>query len=161
LKGEQLQDMRFFPSNKEFKVQAKFTRNPEPISFEIPTSSGKMKTFQKYGEASFEINGTSQVLEIYQNLKTISMPQYRKSLFLPFTDNTNGESTYGGGRYIDLKIDDIIENTLTIDFNKSYNPYCAYSAGYNCPIPPEANHLNLEISAGEKLYAGEYIGEKH
>ena len=70
-------------------------------------------------------------------------------LFLPFTDNTNGVETYGGGRYIDLKIP--AGNTINIDFNKAYNPYCAYSDKYSCPIPPPENHLDIEIKAGIKL----------
>jgi uncharacterized protein (DUF1684 family) len=78
---------------------------------------------------------------------------------LAFTDLTNGEDTYGGGRYIDLYISDIAEGHITIDFNKAYNPYCAYSDGYNCPIPPASNSINLEIKAGEKMYKGPYQGK--
>jgi uncharacterized protein (DUF1684 family) len=79
------------------------------------------------------------------------MPQYKDYLYLPFKDFTNGESTYGGGRYLDFKMSDIQENqTIIIDFNKAYNPYCAYSDGYSCPIPPSENHLQVFIEAGEK-----------
>ncbi|MCK5678470.1 MAG: DUF1684 domain-containing protein, partial [Flavobacteriaceae bacterium] len=89
-------------------------------------------------------------LEIYQNQKLILTTDYEDYLFLPFTDKTNGESTYGGGRYLDLKIPD--GDTTVIDFNKAYNPYCAYNHKYSCPIPPKANQLDVEINAGVKAY---------
>jgi len=72
-------------------------------------------------------------------------------LFLPFTDLTNGTVSYGGGRYIDLKIPEE-EDAIVIDFNTAYNPYCAYSPRYSCPIPPEENHLEIEIPVGVKQY---------
>jgi len=77
---------------------------------------------------------------------------YRDYLFLPFKDATNGDSTYGGGRYIDIRMSEINNNTLTIDFNKAYNPYCAYSDGFNCPVPPLENHLEVALEAGERKF---------
>jgi uncharacterized protein (DUF1684 family) len=71
---------------------------------------------------------------------------------VPFGDATSGFESYGGGRYLDFTISDIKNNFLPIDFNKAYNPYCAYTAGYSCPIPPKENLLNASISAGEKNY---------
>jgi uncharacterized protein (DUF1684 family) len=83
--------------------------------------------------------------------------QYKDHLFIPFTDATSGEGTYESGRYIDLDIKDITDNKFTIDFNKAYNPYCAYVTGrYNCPIPPVENRLAVAIRAGEKAF-----GKKH
>ncbi len=160
LKGKQLDDMRFYDNDDRFKVQATIVKNPEPVPFDVNTSSGMIKQFHKFADAYFTIDGQEYQLEIYQNMKLIRMPQYRDYLFLPFNDLTNGEATYGGGRYIDLKIKDIKDGKLVIDFNKCYNPYCAYRSGYNCPIPPLANKLDIAIEAGEKLYAGDYIGEK-
>ena len=77
---------------------------------------------------------------------------YANYLFLPFNDNTNGKTSYGGGRFIDLEIPEAGSKTIVIDFNKSYNPYCAYNHKYSCPIPPSENNLNVEISAGVKAY---------
>ena len=71
-------------------------------------------------------------------------------MFIPFTDLTNGETSYEGGRYIDFKKP--TQNNVVLDFNKSYNPYCAYSARYSCPIPPIANHLLVEVNAGVKKF---------
>jgi uncharacterized protein (DUF1684 family) len=101
------------------------------------------------------LEGSEYQLAIYKNLRTTRMPMFRDFLFLPFQDDTNGESTYGGGRYIDLKVGDIEDGKLTIDFNKAYNPYCAYGDGWNCPIPPVENILEVEIAAGEKNYKKE------
>jgi uncharacterized protein (DUF1684 family) len=71
-------------------------------------------------------------------------------LFLPFLDNSNGGDSYGGGRYIDLRIPS--DNELDIDFNTAYNPYCAYNEKYSCPIVPRVNYLDLEVRAGVKVF---------
>ena len=73
-------------------------------------------------------------------------PEYEDYLFIPFNDLTNGNETYDGGRYLDLKTTS--ESTIVIDFNKAYNPYCAYNDKYSCPIPPRENDLPIEIKAG-------------
>jgi len=83
-----------------------------------------------------------------------NIPAYADHLFLPFKDATNGEESYGGGRYIDLKASSIKDDKMAVDFNKTYNPWCAYSDGYNCPIPPIANHLDASLMAGEAKYTG-------
>lgn len=105
--------------------------------------------YVKYGEAYFELDGKELKLDIFQNIEASRIPLYRNSLFLPFNDLTNGVTTYGGGRYIDLTIPK--EDVICIDFNKAYNPYCAYNYKYSCPIPPEQNNLDVEINAGVKL----------
>ena len=79
--------------------------------------------------------------------------KYKNFLFLPFTDATSGIDSYESGRYMDIDMNEIQNNQLTIDFNKAYNPYCAYVSGvYNCPIPPKENHISIAIRAGEKNY---------
>lgn len=150
LKPEEVKLLRFFEADSTFKVEANFQRTRDEKPFEIPTSSGKTKTFVKFGIASFVLKGDTLELSIYRNLMTARLPMYRDHLFLPFQDDTNGDSTYGGGRYIDMEISDIQYGKLMIDFNKAYNPYCAYSDGWNCPIPPPENVLPLAIEAGEK-----------
>jgi uncharacterized protein (DUF1684 family) len=93
-------------------------------------------------------------VNIYQSKETQAIPGYRDYLFIPFKDMTNGESTYGGGRYIDMRMGDIRDGSVIIDFNKCYNPWCMYSDGYNCPIPPLENHLEVPIEAGEMIWTG-------
>jgi hypothetical protein len=92
-------------------------------------------------------------LIVYRNPALAKMPEYKDYLFLPFTDETNGKGTYAGGRYIDMNTADFKNNRVTIDFNKAYNPYCAFGGGYQCPKPPDENHLNITIEAGEKNFA--------
>lgn len=101
------------------------------------------------GWKAFAIAGVSQDL--------LQRAEYHNYLFLPFTDVSNAEETYEGGRYMDLTTGDIQNNTVLLDFNKAYNPYCAYVSGkYNCPIPPKENALPVAIKAGEKAYQGSH-----
>lgn len=156
LKKEDLAYLRFFEADSTFKVTAVFKRIQKSRPFEMPTYSATNKTYVKYGELKFRLHGKKQSLTVYRSLSLQSMPQYRDYLFLPFKDKTNGIESYGGGRYIDLRTGDIKDNVVVIDFNRAYNPYCAYSDGYQCPIPPSDNHLTARITAGEKNFAREH-----
>jgi uncharacterized protein (DUF1684 family) len=140
----------FFPSDKQFFVIAQFIRTPNEQPFEMPTSTKRKPMYIKYGEAHFVLKGKKLKLNVYRNLEFSNNPSYKDNLFLPFTDLTSGVESYGGGRYIDLKIPS--ENTIIIDFNKAYNPYCAYNQEYSCPIPPEENALKVKIYAGVKKF---------
>ncbi|MFT6742597.1 MAG: hypothetical protein ACJAVF_004118, partial [Paraglaciecola sp.] len=122
---------------------------------EMATYSGMLKPYKKYGVFTFKIDSTEHQLAVYQNLRLAKMPGFQDYLFLPFRDWTNSETTYGGGRYLDFKTTDIVDGKMTIDFNKTYNPWCHYSDGYNCPIPPKENHLEVEIVAGERNFGKE------
>ncbi len=153
IKPEDIRYLRFFKPDEDYRLTATFTRTPDEQPFDMVTSSGMMKKYVKYGELNFEIKGETYTLEVYQSIRLRAMPQYRDYLFIPFKDTTNGTSTYGAGRYLDIEISDIQDDKLVLDFNKAYNPYCAFSDGYNCPRPPVANHLQIAIEAGEKNYA--------
>lgn len=141
--------LRFYPPDTAYRVTAVFERTADPEPFEMPTYSGITKPYVKYGTAAFKLRDTTLELAVYQSLRLIRMPQYRDHLFIPFKDDTNSVETYGGGRYMDISKSDIRDGQLTLDFNKAYNPWCAYSDGYNCPIPPLENHLPVLIEAGE------------
>jgi len=140
----------FFEPNPVFYVQAKFKRTKNEKVFEMKTSTSRKPTYKKYGEIKFKINGKKFKLNIYQNQRLMNNELYADHLFLPFTDLTNGEESYGGGRYIDLTISD--SKTMIINFNKAYNPYCCYNSRYSCPIPPKENHLNIKVTAGVKAF---------
>ncbi len=140
----------FFPVNESFFVNAQFVRTPNEKPFEMPTSSNRKPLYVKFGEAHFVLNGKKGKLNIYRNIELSTKEEYKNYLFLPFTDLTSGVESYGGGRYIDLKIP--TGNVITIDFNKAYNPYCAYNHTYSCPIPPEENNLKIAIKAGVKKF---------
>jgi uncharacterized protein (DUF1684 family) len=100
----------------------------------------------------FEIDGQKFSIPVYQSKDLLNNPVYKDYLFFPFTDLTNSEGTYGGGRYIDLRIPkEGLE--MVVDFNRAYNPYCAYSAKYSCPIVPSENHINMVVKAGVRLEA--------
>lgn len=152
LKKEELDQLRFFAPDSTYRVEATVQRTPDAEPFELPTYDGQKKTYVKYAVLTFRLKGQPGQLTLYRSLQVARLPQYRDYLFLPFKDLTNGHETYGGGRYLDLRTGDIQNGKLKIDFNKAYNPYCAYSDGYACPIPPKENHLALKVLAGEKQY---------
>ncbi len=120
--------------------------------YEFNTSSNMVKTFKKYAEIKMLLNGKEIVFFAYQSVPIMKM--YRNHIFLPFKDLTSTKTTYGAGRYLDLDLRDFKNGELKIDFNKAYNPYCAFSDGYSCPIPPKENNLGVEIMAGEKIPKG-------
>lgn len=156
LQYKDLGNLRFYEPDESYRVPCTFKRTPDEKPFELPTYSGVTKSYRKYGVLTFELHGEQHSLAVYQSMKHIRMPQYKDYLFLPFQDLTNGETTYGGGRYLDLQVSDLESGNAVIDFNKCYNPWCGYSDGYSCPIPPTENHLNVAVHAGEKEFAGEH-----
>jgi len=143
--------LNFFPIDTNYRVKAtlKFFENSK--TFKMKTTTDRLPEYKIYASATFKINGVEHVLHIYQNQKLLLNTDYEDYLFLPFTDKTNGVTSYGGGRYIDLNIPK--GDTMIIDFNQAYNPYCAYNHKYSCPIPPSANDLNIEIPVGVKKYS--------
>ncbi|MCH9660226.1 MAG: DUF1684 domain-containing protein [Bacteroidetes bacterium] len=143
----------FYAIDLAYRIEAVFVRTPDETPFEMPTTTDRLPVYVKYGEAHFKLNGESLQLALYQSVPPMEDPEYVDYLFLPFTDTSNGEDSYGGGRFVDARIPE--GKTMIIDFNKAYNPYCAYSPNYSCPIPPEENDLKVAIKAGVK-----YV-EKH
>lgn len=141
---------RFFPVTASYAVIANFTKLTDTVGFIMKTSGTKNKKYYRYGTLHFIVQDTTLQLTLYQSEVLLKDSTYEKYLFLPFTDATSGEQSYGGGRYINLDMDEIKNNKVAIDFNKAYNPYCAYASGYNCPIPPRENNLPVAIMAGEK-----------
>ena len=150
LKSADLKYLRFFEPDISYRVKASFVATPESPSFSMPTHSGKDKTYRQYGILTFRLHDTLLNLSIYKRLDANTEP--KDYLFVPFTDLTSYTETFGGGRYLDLSVNDIKDNQVLLDFNKCYNPYCAFAEGYACPIPPRENALNIAIKAGEKIY---------
>lgn len=140
----------FFPANEKFFVVAKFVRTKKEKPFEMKTSTDRKPMYVKYGEVFFTIDGSNLKLNVYKNIELSKQEKYKDHLFLPFSDLTCGNESYIGGKYIDLKIPKA--NSIVIDFNTSYNPYCAYNHKYSCPIVPLENDLNIEIKAGVKKF---------
>ena len=138
--------LEFFPVDPAYSIEADFQITPGSETFKMPMSKERIVWYRKYGVAKFTLKGKELSLAVYQNQDLVKKEGYEDYLFLPFKDLTNGIETYGGGRYIDLRIPD--GDKILIDFNKAYNPYCAYNYKYSCPIPPDENHLQVEIKAG-------------
>ena len=138
----------FFPVDSLWRVEARFVRTPNEKPFEMPTTTSRLPIYEKYGEVHFTYKGENYVLNIYQNHQLRETEEYKEYLFLPFTDASNGEESYAGGRYIELSIP--AGDSLVIDFNKAYNPYCVYNTKYSCPIPPAENDLPIAVRAGVK-----------
>lgn len=142
--------IKFYPPDSSMVITAQYKPVAVEDTLEFVTSSGSVKLYAKVAALEFTINGTPLSLPAYQGIELRKKAEYKRYLFVPFTDNTSGKETYGGGRYLDLEIPD--GDTLTIDFNYAYNPYCAYTNGYSCPIPKPESRLPISILAGEKAY---------
>lgn len=141
--------IHFFSFNEKYVVNAKFVRTPNEKSFQMSTSSGMRKTYVKYAEVIFTLDGNEYKLNVYQSQELLQSPEYKDYLFIPFTDASSGNETYEGGRYIDLNIP--TGDRILVNFNKAYHPYCAYTDGYNCPIPPAENSLPIKVEAGVRF----------
>lgn len=145
--------LNYFPPDEKYRVAARFIVNEMPVLFKMPTTTTRLPEYIKYGELEFELDGNTYRLEVYRNSEINRKPGYEDYLFVPFTDDTNGEETYEMGRYLDFRVPATDE--VVLDFNLAYNPYCCYSDNFSCPIPPAVNHLPLAIRAGERKYLGE------
>ena len=151
--GKDKELISFFPVNEKYRMNCQFERIMNSPWFRMESSGPIKKNYRVYGIIHFTINDTTVTLNIYQGQDLMTTKQYKDHLFIPFTDATSGEGTYESGRYIDLEIKDILNDKVLIDFNKAYNPYCAYVSGkFNCPIPPAENRLMVAIPAGEKAF---------
>tara|TARA_R110001583_G_scaffold145096_1_gene297103 strand:- start:40050 stop:40667 length:618 start_codon:yes stop_codon:yes gene_type:complete len=142
----------FFKIDENYKVIATLELTPNAPIIEMKTNTERIPLFKKYGIVHFTINGQKLALSVYKEQKTGMSFDFSEALFLPFNDTSNGVTTYGGGRYIDIEIPLKENKTMVIDFNKAYNPYCVYNEKFSCPIPPSENNLPIAISAGVKAF---------
>jgi uncharacterized protein (DUF1684 family) len=147
---KKFESLDFFKVDPGFVVKAALRRTPNSEWFNMKTTTNRLSKERVFGVLNFELKGKSFELNVYQGEELMQKEGFVDYLFLPFLDDTNGEESYGGGRYIDLKIPD--GNAIEIDFNAAYNPYCAYNIKFSCPIVPRVNYLNLEVKAGVKAF---------
>lgn len=152
LKKDDLQYLRFYDADSTYRVTAKVEVIPAANPFMMPMFIGAAREYLPYAKLKFTLKGKPMELTVYRNTSLMALPEYKDYLFLPFTDETNGNDTYGGGRYIDLREAEFKDGTVVLDFNRAYNPYCAFSAAYSCPKPPDENRLSIAIKAGEKVF---------
>lgn len=146
----QFEGLAFYPISEKYIVEATFIRTKKEKAFQMKTTTARTPIYKKYGELHFTIDEKELKLNVYQNIELNKKPGFDAYLFLPFSDETCGKESYIGGRYVDMKIQK--GKKWTIDFNKAYNPYCAYNYKYSCPIVPLENDLAIEINAGVKKF---------
>lgn len=147
----ELVGLKFFDIDSTYRIIAHFEKKIGR-KFEMPTSTDRKPIYRAYGVVSFDLAGKTHRLTIYQNMSLKKQKEFKSYLFLPIRDGSSGNETYGGGRYLDLNIPE--KETIVLDFNRLYNPYCVYSHRYSCPIPPKENYIDLPIHAGEKVPIG-------
>lgn len=153
VRGSDKSLVRFFAIDDSYRINARFERIFEAPWFRIETSGSEKKVYRVYGILHFTLKDTVLKLHVYQSQQLMEIKEYADHLFIPFTDLTCGEESYDNGRYIDLTIADVENGLFVLDFNKAYNPYCAYVTGrYNCPLPPPENDLAVAIRAGEMKF---------
>ena len=140
----------FFKFDSTYVVTATLERTPNEKVFKMKTTTDRRPEYSKFGVARFELNGKQHELAVYENREYETLKGYEDPLFIPFLDDTNGDESYGGGRYLNVDIPE--GNTLIIDFNTAYNPYCAYNEKYSCPIVPRDNYVQTEVRAGVKAW---------
>ncbi|WP_299058052.1 DUF1684 domain-containing protein [uncultured Polaribacter sp.] len=160
LKKKDLQNFKgldFFEVDSSFIVTATFTKINNATVFEMATTTDRKPLYKEYGVVQFNLKGKECELTVYQNQDDLRDEQYKDYLFLPFTDFTSGNESYGSGRYMDIMTTDITtNNTVVLNFNNTYNPYCAYNDKYSCPLTPRKNHLEIAVKAGIKIFKKEY-----
>lgn len=136
--------LEYFEPNPAWRIEADFEPFDEPRSLEVPDITGIVQQLPSPGRVVFERNGRTHVLDAVRY-------EGDDELFLIVADRTNGRQTYGGGRYLYTPLPDA-GNTVTVDFNRAYNPPCVFTAYATCPLPPPQNRLDLAIEAGERMY---------
>jgi len=151
---EDFKALEFYPIDLKYRVNAAFIRTPNEKPFLMPTTTERLPEYVKYGEAHFTIDGKELKLNLYQSTTSYEEEGYEDYLFLPFTDLTSGDGSYGGGRFMDARIP--IGNDIILNFNLAYNPYCAYNSKYSCPIPPKENDMLVRIEAGVKAFGNHH-----
>ncbi|MGW8122242.1 DUF1684 domain-containing protein [Roseivirga echinicomitans] len=139
-------NLNYYPVDPTYKILARLVDIKRKTPVYIPTTTGEEEKYILHSYAEFEIDGKPQRLLLYKDWDDLNP----RRLFLMFADDTSGDDTYGGGRYMDLIESNT--NSIVLDFNTAYNPYCHFNPEYSCPIPPAENLMNVPIKAGEKLY---------
>ncbi len=141
-----LQSLKFYPIDPAYRVKARLLPIEIKKVREVPLTDGSTERYLEHSWAEFELGGKTNKVLLLQSLSESDM----RNFFLAFADETSGKETYGGGRYLNVRQDG--KNSITIDFNLAFNPYCAYNPDFACPLPPRENILGIAIPVGEKNY---------
>ena len=146
-KRDDFEGLDYFDPDEAFRVHADVTVHDEPDPVEMETTNGPPARYLRVATFSFELRGEDCELHAYQQENSED-----DTLFVPFRDKTTGQQTYGGGRYMEFEPEGELEtgDSVTLDFNLAYSPFCAFSETFACPLPPEENWLEVVVPAGEK-----------
>ena len=142
--------LNYFVPDPGYRVQVNFRVDTSTPVFPMPTNTDRKPNYRIFGYLNFEIHDTACRLTAFQNMEFKDNSEYGSNLFVPFSDKTNGNESYGAGRYLDILIP--TQEDFVLDFNEAYNPYCAYADRWSCPLVPFENYLEVAIRAGEKKY---------
>jgi uncharacterized protein (DUF1684 family) len=137
--------LSYFPVDRDYAAPAVLKLSDDRPAFDMPTSTGKIRKMERVGVLEFTLEGEPRSLGAFVEAGTRRVER----LFIPFSDTTAGTETYFAGRYLDL--DPTGTGLYEIDFNRAYNPYCAYNDSYDCPFPPPSNRLKVPVRAGERM----------
>jgi len=147
-KKNTLLPLAYYPVDEAYAVPAELELSQDRSRLQIPTSTGKLRDYERIGTLRFSLRGQPQQLTAFSE---VGQPMSR--LFVPFADTTSGTESYSAGRYMEL--DPTATGIYVVDFNGAYHPFCYYNAEYDCPFPPAENRLNVPVRAGERLPEGE------
>lgn len=136
--------LQYYPIDRDWRVQARFEPHPAGRTIQIANVLGQLEPMANPGAVVFEHGGEEYRLQ--------AIDEGDGQLFLIFADRTNGKETYGAGRF--LYAAPAVDGRTELDFNKAYNPPCAFSEFSTCPLPPPENRLDVAVKAGEKKYDG-------
>jgi uncharacterized protein len=141
-------DLQYFPPDPKYRVRAKLLRAPVPEEAFLRTNRDNQAVMRYLGDLAFSIGARALRLRVYHAGEGVGT-----AVFVPFRDLTSGRESYGAGRYLTLELNESDEYEL--DFNRAFNPYCAYTDDYECGFPPAENDLPVAVRAGEKVWAAE------
>ena len=151
LERKSFKGLNYYPPNIQYRFEVKLHEYSEKKTIRMVTTHGEEQEYIRWGKFRFKLDGKEQTLQLYKR-----NPKAER-MFIPFRDATSGKETYGAGRYLDLELKKHYnsEGMWILDFNEAYNPFCAYSEAYTCPLVPPENWLTMPVCAGEKIYAPE------
>ena len=156
LRGDEFPGLDYYDPDPDYRYELDLHVYDDPERVTVGTSAEGERVYERYGEFAFEVDGESVTLQAYRPTDGSDR------LWVPFRDETSGEETYGAGRYLDLEPEHhrTPEGTWVLDFNRAYNPTCAYNPAYECPLTPMENWLDVRVEAGERDFPAPH-GEGH
>jgi len=141
-------DLRYFPPDPKYVVRATLARRPAPEEAYLRTNRDNQAVMRFIGDLTFSLGGEPLHLRLYHAGEGVGT-----SVFVPFRDRTSGRESYGAGRYLTLELNET--DVYEVDFNRAFNPYCAYTDDFECAFPPSENDLPIRIPAGEKAWTAD------